>query len=67
MWYISKANYPFGSQGKVFFTFDKKFWFQNKGSSKQISYEHRVYESEDVRSLYRVISHEFRDCKDSKG
>ena len=50
-------TYPFGSQHRVFSTFDKNFYFKIRRENQKNSYERRAYESVDVRSLFLFIPH----------
>ena len=51
---LAKSLYPFGSQRKVFSTFDQNFDFKKGREHKKNSYERRAYEPVDVRSLFWV-------------
>ena len=48
--------YPFEFQRTIFSTFDQNPDFKIRRDHQKISYEHRAYESVDVRSLFWVVS-----------
>ena len=54
--------HPFGSQRRVYSTYDQNFEFKIRRDHQKKSYECHVYEPVDIRSLYRVISHRFTEC-----
>ena len=68
---LYKYIYPFGSQlmRRVYYAFDQNLDFRiRKDHQKKLLWAHPVYESEDVRSLFSVVSRKSTECSthDSK-
>ena len=55
--------YPFESHRRLYSTFYQNFDFKIRREHQKISYERRVYESVDVRSLFWVTSHRFTESR----